>query len=248
MDFGFWCDSCRRRVTLTWCIRRIFKAVRWTAISGPIQEIGRLVHVLEMKRDKCWREDTVSWNDWLKQDQWFLIHIPTLTIHNPSNGTFSWNLWRLSYHHSCVTLSEKSGYAVRPGHTWGIEVRIILIIIIIRRIIICYIYRTLPWIHWWVSRQVGREPVKCTGDRCDVFILPHPHEDPCTTVLDLLVLWFFSFLLISKHLLKDGFIFLLCSCFVCSLHTIHMYVCNMLVGLADIDISPSQLVFFLQRL
>lgn len=41
-----------------------------------------------------------------------------LTIHTPSNGTFSWNLFRLSYHHSWVTLLEKSGYAVRPGHTY----------------------------------------------------------------------------------------------------------------------------------
>lgn len=51
-----------------------------------------------------------------------------LTIHNPSNGTFSWNLWRLSYHHSWVTSSEKSGYAVRPGHTWRKRGRILFLI------------------------------------------------------------------------------------------------------------------------
>lgn len=41
-----------------------------------------------------------------------------LTIHTPSNGTLSWNFLKLSCHHSCVASLEKSGYAVRPGHTY----------------------------------------------------------------------------------------------------------------------------------
>lgn len=48
----------------------------------------------------------------------FLRYPLILTIQTPSNGTLSWYLFRLSYHHSCVRSLEKSGYAVRPGHTW----------------------------------------------------------------------------------------------------------------------------------
>lgn len=48
----------------------------------------------------------------------FLRYPLILTIQTPSKGTFSWYLFRLSYHHWCVRSLEKSGYAVRPGHTW----------------------------------------------------------------------------------------------------------------------------------
>lgn len=52
------------------------------------------------------------------QSRLFLCHPHILTIHTPSNGTLSWYFCRLSYHHSCVTLLEKSGYAVKPGQTY----------------------------------------------------------------------------------------------------------------------------------
>lgn len=110
----FFCHvyNCPRSTYLTRCIRRIFKTVWWTAFGGPLHKVGRFIHVLKVNftkgRGKC-DHNILKYNAF--------SHILILTIHSPSNGTFSWYLFRVSYHHSCVASLEKSGYAVRPGHT-----------------------------------------------------------------------------------------------------------------------------------
>lgn len=45
------------------------------------------------------------------------------------------------------------------------------------------------------NTEVNREPVKCPQDWCDVFMFLHPHQDPFSTVLDLLELRGSSFFL-----------------------------------------------------
>ena len=48
----------------------------------------------------------------------------------------------------------------------------------------------VPWRHWWDRREtlnwILYWPVEGFEDGCDVLVLPHPHQDPGSTILDVL--------------------------------------------------------------